>query len=109
MDAAKRAINVVALFGVKNHLRAAKKGEGLAGLPVRYNGIPNLSRSAQVHGLGGALNGAIPGRSEVVGLELNRRKAGGAFRVVGDTAISSRCIGEGDDGSGMQKAIGRHE
>ena len=97
------------LFRIKNHLRAAKQRNGLACLAVRDYRIPHLSGPAHMYCLGRAFDGAVARSAEVIGLELDGGETGCAFRKIGETAVSRGRIGEGNDASCMQKAVGRHD
>lgn len=98
-----------ALLRIENHLSAAKQRNGLAGLSVRDDGIPDLSCLAKMSSFGRAFDRSVTSRAEVIGLELNCGEACCTLRQIGATTVACGCVRECHNASSMQEAIGCHE
>src|SRR5690606_17156062 len=90
------------------HQLGAAEERDRAAVLVAHGGVPHLGAPARVHGGGGGGDSARAGGAEVVALEFD----GGEGGVGGDGqpgADTAHGVGQGDDGGGVQIAVGRQQ
>ena len=90
----------------QDHLGAAEQGDVPACLLVPDAGVPDHGAPADVSGSAFAEDGAVAGRAEEIGFQLDRGEAPRAFGEVDDGRIAADRVGQGDDGGRMQVIVG---
>ena len=68
------------LLRVQHQLRAAEHRQGLSAFPVRDHGVPHLRGPADVQGRGASRDGAVAGRAQMIGFELDGGESGRFLR-----------------------------
>src|SRR6187399_2622215 len=76
---------------------------------MRYHRVPDLCSPAEMSCRRHTLDGSIPRSAQVVGLQFDRREAGGARRKVRDATVTCRSIGKCDDAARVKVPVRRHE
>src|SRR5688572_13588168 len=92
-------------LGVEDELRAAEQCERLAALAMRDDGIPELRGPPEVGGRCDALDRALAGGVQEIGLQLDGREPVCTLGLVRDAAVAAGGVGERHDGAGVQVAV----
>src|SRR5829696_9013011 len=93
----------------EHRLRAAEQRDRPPGAGVGHDGVPHLRRPPGVDVGRDGVDPALPGRAEMVALQLDRGEAGGPLgqqRAGGQAAAG---VGERHDGGRVQVAVGRQQ
>src|SRR5262245_769036 len=77
------------LFGPQDHLGAPEERDPRPAAFDADLGVPHLGRAAEVHRPCLALDGAVPGGADEVGLQLDRGEAARALGQVRDAAVAA--------------------
>jgi hypothetical protein len=95
--------------GPEDQLSASKNADPFTRFLMNHFRVPNLGATSGVNAFRATQHGSISRRSEVIRLCFYCREALRAGRQVGQTSIASSGVGHGDDSSGVQVAVRRHQ